>query len=175
MNNPKFHIHATLNEADYVRFNHTLVWRNKKTKWIIAISLFSCILIIVPYLLNLQPSSSILYYLPPLFIIVSLLWHYTRGIDKIAAKLFRTNNLAVNFEVFFYDDYLEFKGKSSSAIWCYNELHEIIVTKTDIYIMRTPQIGICLQKDICPNGFMDYIDNLKTHCTLSAMQTNCSK
>lgn len=161
MNEPKFQIHISLTECDYVRYNHAIVWSLKSTKWIVAISIVFGVLTLAPALFYYQSMSTISYVIFPLVCVFAVLWYYIIGIDRTAARTYKMNKMGVDTEILFYNDYLEFITANSRTIWHYDELQKIIITKTDIYVMHSFTTGLCIRKDICPEGFLEFIEVVK--------------
>lgn len=61
----------------------------------------------------------------------------------------------------FYEDYLEDKSSTSMVKLLYNEIHKIIITDTNIYIMSGSTQGLLISKENCDEEFLSFIFSIK--------------
>ena len=164
MKEPIFTFYVTLTKEDYIRYNRTITWRHKRTRWIIAIIIvmlvISCINLIIAYY---NFSSVAGYNYIPLLFLFSVLLYYIKGIDRYAARFFKINKMGGQTKLLFYDDCLEYFGPTvaGNGTWLYKDLDSIIVTKTDVYIMYSPVYGMCIKKSECPDGFLEFVNKIR--------------
>jgi hypothetical protein len=88
-------------------------------------------------------------------------WQFPRNIKKQALKTFRANNMSMEWEFSFYDDYFEVKAPIGESTHRYADLVDIVLTDQDIYLLYAANMGYCITRDVCPAGFDLFIENLR--------------
>ena len=156
-----FSLQTELTQADFVRFNHYTVWRQKKTKWLLGILIFSVVVYFIPVIFGFGvPSLGISICL--VVMLAYYVWLFTKGLERRAVNFYHKNKLGGMSVLNFFDDSMEIIGDTSRNTWTYSELHKIAITKTDIYIYYSPAIAVCIKKTDIPEGFEDFFDGMKT-------------
>ena len=164
MKEPVFQFYVTLTKEDYIRYNRTIVWRYKRSKWMLIISIVLLVLTCIILLLGkLDLSSLSVYDYLPLLLLFLLGWYLITGIDRHAARFFKINKMGGETKLLFFDDCLEYFGPTGAGngTWQYKDLESIIVTKTDVYFMYSPVYGLCVKKSECPEGFLDFVSKIR--------------
>ena len=164
MKEPVFQFYVTLTKEDYIRYNRTIVWRYKRSKWMLIISIVLLVLTCIILLLgNLDLSSLSVYDYLPLLLFFLLGWYLITGIDRHAAKFFKINKMGGETKLLFFDDCLEYFGPTGAGngTWQFKDLDSIIVTKTDVYFMYSPVYGLCVKKSECPEGFLEFVGKIR--------------
>lgn len=81
MKEPVFQFYVTLTKEDYIRYNRTIVWRNKRTKWTFIITFVLLVLSCISLLFCYWNSSYVTIYdclpLLLLFLLVFILYGIT--------------------------------------------------------------------------------------------------
>lgn len=155
---PRFTVCTELTEADFVRFIRFKIWQKKSNKWTIALSVVVTALFYLKDIIAGQfPALGIGF----TFGLLYLIWMYTKGADKRAAKYYHENKLGGKSEIRFFDDTLEIVGDTTRSVWQYKELMGIIATESDVYIKYSPVLALCIKKTDCPEGFLEFMGTLK--------------
>lgn len=86
-------------------------------------------------------------------------WLYWRRIKKtyLSNKSYQDIDLTVEF----YDTYMVQKSDMSEAKIEYSNIHKIIETKTNFYVMISENQGAILVKENFPDGLEEFIKNIK--------------
>ncbi len=147
-------IKSLYSQEEFIRFNRTLRFKNKKI--IVMLSVLNFLLIATTVLCLVKG-----YFFWAVLCgvyLVSFDWYLFRGTDKKMAKVFMQNKLIANqeCEFRFYDDHFESITKNGSSNIDYDKIHRIIETKKNIYIMYSDNQGIMMQKPV-PDGFVDFL------------------
>ena len=147
-------IKSLYSQEEFIRFNRTLRFKNKKI--IVMLSVLNFLLIATTVLCLVKG-----YFFWAVLCgvyLVSFDWYLFRGTDKKMAKVFMQNKLVANqvCEFRFYDDHFESITKNGSSNIDYDKIHRIVETKTNIYIMYSDNQGIMMQKPV-PDGFVDFL------------------
>ena len=61
----------------------------------------------------------------------------------------------------FYDDHYEQFSAVGNVKIQYNQLFKIYVTKTNIYMMRSPSVGCALYLGNCSHEFVSFVKKIK--------------
>lgn len=92
-------------------------------------------------------------------------WNLHTSSDRKAKEAYNKNTLTKDapYSLYFYDTYFvsTVNGDMSKSKFQYNRLFEIIETKTNYYIMTVWNNGIIVRKSDCPQGFENFINNVK--------------
>ena len=157
---PRFVIHSHYTEEAFVRFNRVIQYKLLRLKRNIILTNVALLIMMVPQFIVGQ-----YYYGIAMLIILAVAnWYFFIGIDKKAAKIYRKNPLIqenVTFELTFHDDHYECTSENGTSSVPYSKLHKIIETPTDFYIMHTLANGTIVPKGDCPEGFTDFIREVK--------------
>ena len=149
MKEPVFQFYVTLTKEDYIRYNRTIVWRYKRSKWMLIISIVLLVLTCITLLLgNLDLSSLSVYDYLPLLLLLLLGWYFITGIDRHAARFFKINKMGGETKLLFFDDCLEYFGPTGAGngTWQYKDLDSIIVTKRMSILCIPPCMVYVLRK-----------------------------
>lgn len=153
-------IKSLYSKEEFMRFNRTLRFKNKKI--VVFLSVLNVLLIVTTVLCLVHGD----YFWAAVcgFYLVFLDWYLFRGIDKRTAKIFMQNKLIANqeCEFRFYDDHFESITKNGSSNIDYDKIHRIIETKKNIYIMYSDNQGIMMPKPV-PDGFVDFLHQVAQH------------
>ena len=156
---PKYKITTQYNEEDIVRYNRAVLFKEGRLKRsIIMINIALIVMMIYSLIISNLILAAIWLVLLPIFN-----WYFFKGIDRKAARQFRQNKLIKGqaFELAFYDDHYEGASELGNSTIPYTKLHSIIETPTNFYLMEAPMTGTILNKVNCPDGFIDYIHDIK--------------
>ena len=153
-------IKSLYSKEEFMRFNRTLRFKNKKM--IVVLSVFN-LLLIATTVFCLVNGYSFWAALCGVYL-VFLDWYLFLGTDKRMAKVFMQNKLIAGqqCEFRFYDDHFESITKNGSSNIDYDKIHRIIETKTNIYIMYSDNQGIMMPKPV-PDGFVDFLHHVAPH------------
>ncbi|MBO4600591.1 MAG: YcxB family protein [Bacteroidales bacterium] len=157
---PLYCIRSKYTEKEYVRFNRYLASRNKSIWVVIALfGLFGIEFLVMNIHKEGQVAIGAVLVLGALF----MAWNLTLGADRKARKYYASDKYiqGLEFELKFYDDHIEQVGSNSFGIIDYDKIYKIFVTKNSVYIMRSSVAGIFFPLADCPQGFVDFIENIK--------------
>ncbi len=144
-----------------MRFNRFNIKRKRPPgKTITVLVMDAALWYMFAYIADLFPTLGILFTILTFYWI----WMYAKGVDKQAVKFFYENKMGGKAEVRFFDDTIEMVGDTIRMVWQYKELKEIIATESDVYIKYTPLVTLCIKKTECPEGFLEFVDELKQQC-----------
>ena len=158
-----------LNEC--VKLNKKIVYRNKAMKrlFIFKIILFALCVII------LQVHLALLIGLIFLF----SFYHTRRAINKQAENYYNSNkklqNQKVEYE--FYEDYFKIKGQDFENNMNYADLHNIIESKENFYLMESVATAFIIIKANCNQELINHLSNLKANLKngKQSTRTECSQ
>lgn len=160
--NPKFRLEVRLTEADYVRYNRVISWREPKTKVLaLLMSLLAAgIVTAIFYASNLFTiiPQYVLYFIPVLMFAYTY-WQFPKNADKQAARNFHRGNMEIEWDMAFFDDRVEVTANGNKSVHPYKDLTEIVITDTDIYLMYAKIMGYCIRKEECPQALIDLLEN----------------
>jgi hypothetical protein len=141
--------------SECVKLNREIVYRNKALKKIF----FFQIIIFALCLIVLQIHLALLVGLIFLF----SFYHTRRAINKQSEKYYHSNkklqNQKVEYE--FYEDYLIIKGQEFENNMKYADLHNIIETKENFYLMESISTAFIIIKTNCSQELIKHLSNLK--------------
>lgn len=162
---PLYCIRSQYTEKEYVRFNRDLLSR-KKSRWVIIVllGLFGIAFIAV----DIHNRGQVVVGAIMVFVSLVLTWWFTLGADRRARKYY-ANDKAIQdleFELKFYADHLEQVESNGYGTIDYDKCHKIYVTRSCVAIMRSPAVGIIVPLADCPQGFVDFIKNIKDEYNL---------
>ena len=157
---PRFTVHSQYNEKEAISFNRALlfnVWNLKKTTIVTNIAL---LVMLVTSLI----AHNYMFAISLLFAMAVFNWYFFMGVDMKAARAYHKNKQIHDQEFVFYfhdDQYESNTQDGTTSCVPYSTLHMIIETPTNIYIMHAPTVGTIIQKANCPDGFIDFIHEIK--------------
>ena len=157
---PNYSVNTKLTEEEFVRFNRLIMHRNKKLMAIII----GCGLIVLAYAIeNLIKGQNMAMSLGLLCGSLVFIWVYTFGADRKARKYYKQNVEKESTEqrIDFYDDHFEQTTANANTNIPYSLLSAIYITKTNVYMMRSPVVGYVLPLNDCPEGFVEFIKKIK--------------
>ena len=145
-----------------MRYNRTIQYKLLHLKRNITVTNIALLAMIVPQFVVGQYH----YGIAMLIILAAANRYFFIGIDKKAKQLYRKNPLIqenVTFELAFRDDHYDgARARTARGSVPYSRLHTIIETPTDFYIMHTLSSGTIIPKGDCPDGFFDFIRQVKS-------------
>lgn len=162
---PKYTIHTSLSEEEFIRFNRYLIHQNKRSMTIIIVSTLLVLAFAIDHFIrgvNLPIAVGLLVGL------LIAVWNITLGADRKAKKYYRSYIAPQMAEqtISFFEDHLEQTTQTGNGSIPYAQLHKIYRTKTNLYLMRSPQVGTILPLASCPEGLVDYIMQIKQQHSL---------
>ena len=157
---PRFIVQSKYSKEESVRFNRAVlydVWHFKRS---IILTNVALMVMIVSSLIAGNHILAVTLLLAWAFVN----WYFFVGVDMRAARVYNQNKLIQDkvFEFKFYDEHYEGSSTEGPTNVPYSKLHKIIDTPTNVYLMMAPSMGIIIQKENCPNGFLDFIQEVKT-------------
>jgi len=161
---PKYKITTQYNEEEIIRYNRTILFKEGRLKRsIIMINIALIVMLIYSLIISNWLLAAIWLVFLPIFN-----WYFFKGIDRKAARQFRQNKLIKGqaFELAFHDDHYEGASELGYSTIPYTKLHSIIETPTNFYLMEAPMTGIIIKKGDCPDGFIDFIHDIKNRYNL---------
>ena len=90
-------------------------------------------------------------------------WLFTFGVGRTAKRYYRQYVVKEGSEqtILFFDDHYEQSTSNANANIAYKQLTAIHFTKTNIYLMRSPRVGVVLPLVSCPNGLPEFLQDIK--------------
>lgn len=151
---PKYSIHTSLSEEEFIRFNRYLIHQNKRSMTIIIVSTLYVLAFAIDHFIRGDNLPIAVGLLVGLLIAV---WNITLGADRKAKKYYRS---------YIAPQMAEQTTQTGNGSIPYAQLHKIYRTKTNLYLMRSPQVGTILPLASCPEGLVDYIMQIKQQHSL---------
>ena len=162
---PNYSIKTNLTEEEFVRFNRFILLNNKK----LATTLVVCWLLFLAVAVGQIVTGTNL----PLGIgllagILVSVWILTFGSDNRAKKYYRQYVVKEGTEqtILFFDDHYEQSTANANANIAYKQLTAIHFNKTNIYLMRSPNIGAVRPLAACPDGLSELLQDIKKQYNL---------
>lgn len=157
---PNYSVDKSVSEKEYVRFNRFLRYRNKKN---MSIIIGSSLLITAFSIVQIYEYSDVALAVGFLAGLLVAIWMYTFGADRRARKYYNQFVLKEGTEqhIDFYDDHYEQFSAVGNVKIQYNQLFKIYVTKTNIYMMRSPSVGCALSLGNCSHEFVSFVKKIK--------------
>lgn len=158
---PRFVIHSHYSEEEFVRYNRTIQYKLLHLKRNIIVTNVALLAMIVSQFVMGQ----YYYGIAMLIILAAANWYFFIGIDRKAKQLYRKNPFIqenVTFELVFHDDHYDGASENGTSSVPYSKPQTIIETPTDFYIMHTLSSGTIIPKGDCPEGFDDFIRQVKS-------------
>ena len=151
---PLYTIKSLYSKEEFMRFNRTLRFRNKKI--VVFLSILDALLVALTLLCLI--SGNYIWAAVAGFYLVFLNWYLFRGIDQRMAKVFMRNTeiAGQKCEFQFFEDHFDAITKSGITSIDYDKIKNIIETKTNVYIMYSDSQGIMMKKPM-PEGFMEVL------------------
>lgn len=151
---PFYTIKSLYSKEEFMRFNRTLRFRNKKI--VVFLSILDGLLVALTLLCLI--SGNYIWAAVAGFYLVFLNWYLFRGIDQRMAKVFIRNTeiAGQKCEFQFFEDHFDAITKSGTTSIGYDKIKNIIETKTNVYIMYSDSQGIMMKK-LLPEGFIEYL------------------
>lgn len=156
---PKYKVHADLTEEEFVRFS-LFVSHSNKTR--VAIIIVCGLIILALAVGDLIKGTHVARAIGFLAGELVCLWLFTFGVARQAKKYYRQYVVKESTEqdILFFDDHFEqVTGNATSSVE-YSHLNHIYFTKTNIYLMRAPNIGVVLPLASCPDGLAEFLHNV---------------
>ena len=164
MDTPVFTLHGKHTEEEYVQFYRFIALRSKRVKWTYGVVLAVCLIWLISGICGvLFLGMSIIHIIMPLALGAYYVWLLTGGLNRRAAKAYRSSKLAAGAEYdmsFFEDHFDEVDAYGESSI-PYDKLHGIFETPTCFYPMLSSSQGYVLRKDVLPEGAAEFLRGIK--------------
>jgi hypothetical protein len=157
---PLYSVKTALTEEEFVRFSRFVAHSNKKNLTIIIV----CGVIILAFAIeHFVTSTNIPAAIGLLAGMLVCVWLFTFGVDRTAKRYYRQYVVKEGSEqtILFFDDHYEQSTSNANANIDYNQLTAIHFTKTDIYLMRSPRVGVVLPLASCPQGLPEFLQDIK--------------
>lgn len=136
---------------EYKRFSWNLLLKRSRIVWFIVLELWIL-------LLGCLMRNSLLVVFAVIYPIMILLLQ-NRQIKKVWKSNKVAQDMLVNFE--FYDTYFVETDKSGNTKLDYSNLHKVVETKTNFYLMIAKNQGFILVKENMPEGLSDFLRSIK--------------
>lgn len=155
---PLYTVKSLYSMEEFMRFNRTLRFRNKKI--VVFLSILDVLLLALTLLCLIN--GSYIWAAIAGFYLLFLNWYLFRGIDQRMAKVFMRNTEIAGqlCEFLFFEDHFDAITKSGTTSISYDKIKNIIETRTNVYIMYSDSQGIMMKKPM-PEGFVEF---LQTKC-----------
>ena len=154
-----YNIDSTVTWNEYKRFCKVVQKSNSRPK----ILTYVCLVIVLIGSIFLIRAHR---YYPTLMAVFILVIGFSSVFVKQKREVERAWNTNKNMQnslhhFLFYEDYLEDKSSTSMVKLLYNEIHKIIITDTNIYIMSGSTQGLLISKENCDEEFLSFIFSIK--------------
>jgi hypothetical protein len=151
---PLYSIKNLYSVEEFMRFNRTLRFRNKKIVVFLSILDILLVALTVFCLIN----GRYIWAAIAGFYLVFLNWYLFRGTDHRMAKVFMRNTeiAGQQCEFLFFEDHFDAITKSGPTSIDYGKIKNIIETRTNVYIMYSDSQGIMMKKPM-PEGFVAFL------------------
>ena len=157
---PLYCVKTVLTEEEFVRFNRFVAHSNKKNMTIIIV----CGLLILAFAINdLVTGNNVPRAVGFLAGMLICVWLFTFGVDRTAKRYYRQYVVKEGSEqtILFFNDHYEQSTANANANITYKQLTAIHFTKTNIYLMHSPKVGVVLPLASCPNGLPEFLQGIK--------------
>ena len=157
---PLYSVKTALTEEEFVRFSRFVAHSNKKNLTIIIV----CGVIILAFAINdFVTGTNIPAAIGLLAGMLVCVWLFTFGVDRTAKRYYRQYVVKEGSDqtILFFDDHYEQSTSNANANTTYKQLTAIHFTKTDIYLMRSPRVGVVLPLASCPQGLPEFLQDIK--------------
>lgn len=157
---PLYSVKTALTEEEFVRFSRFVAHSNKKNLTIIIV----CGVFISAFAIeHFVTGTNIPAAIGLLAGMLVCVWLFTFGVDRTAKRYYRQYVVKEGSEqtILFFDDHYEQSTSNANANIDYNQLTAIHFTKTDIYLMRSPRVGVVLPLASCPQGLPEFLQDIK--------------
>ena len=143
---PLYSVKTALTEEEFVRFNRFVAHSNKKNLTIIIV----CGVIILAFAINdFVKGTNVPRAVGFLVGMLVCVWLFTFGVGGSEQT------------ILFFDDHYEQSTSNANANIAYKQLTAIHFTKTNIYLMRSPRVGVVLPLASCPQGLPEFLQDIK--------------
>ena len=162
---PLYSVKTALTEEEFVRFNRFVAHSNKKNIAIIIV----CGMIILAFAIeHFVKGTNIPTAIGLLAGMLVCVWLFTFGVGRTAKKYYRQYVVKEGSEqtILFFDDHYEQSTSNANANTTYKQLTAIHFTKTNIYLMRSPRVGVVLPLAACPDGLPEFLQSIKKKSNL---------
>ena len=162
---PLFSVKTSLTEEEFVRFSRFVAHSNKKNIAIIIV----CGMIILAFAIeHFVKGTNIPTAIGLLAGMLVCVWLFTFGVGRTAKKYYRQYVVKEGSEqtILFFDDHYEQSTSNANANTTYKQLTAIHFTKTNIYLMRSPRVGVVLPLAACPDGLPEFLQSIKKKSNL---------
>lgn len=154
-----YNIDSTVTWDEYKRFCKVVQKSNSRPK----IFTYVCLIIVLIGSIFLIKAHR---YYPTIMAVFILVIGFSSVFVKQRREVNRAWNTNKNMQnslhhFLFYEDYLEDKSSTSMVKLLYNEIHKIIITDTNIYIMSGSTQGLLISKENCDEEFLSFIFSIK--------------
>ncbi len=158
---PLYSVKTTLTEEEFVRFSRFVAHSNKKNMAIIIV----CGLLILAYAINdFVTGTNVPRAVGFLVGMLVGVWLFTVGVGRTAKRYYRqyvVKEGGSEQTILFFDDHYEQSTSNANANIAYKQLTAIHFTKTNIYLMRSPRVGVVLPLASCPDGLPEFLQDIK--------------
>ena len=162
---PLYSVKTSLTEEEFVRFSRFVAHSNKKNMTIIIV----CGLFILAFAINdFVSGTNVPRAVGFLVGMLVCVWLFTFGVDRSAKRYYRQYVVKEGTEqtILFFDDHYEQSTSNANANIAYKQLTAIHFTKTNIYLMRSPRVGVVIPLASCPQGLPEFLQDIKKHNNL---------
>ena len=162
---PLYSVKTSLTEEEFVRFSRFVAHSNKKNTTIII----ACGLLILAFAINdLVKGTNVPRAVGFLAGMLICVWLFTFGVGRTAKRYYRQYVVKEGSEqnIQFFDDHYEQSTANANANTTYKQLTAIHFTKTNIYLMRSPRVGVVIPLASCPQGLPEFLQDIKKHNNL---------
>ena len=136
-----------------MRFNRFVAHSNKKNLTIIIV----CGLLILAFAINdFVKGTNVPRAVGFLVGMLFCVWLFTFGVGRQYVVKEGSEQT-----ILFFDDHYEQSTSNANANIAYKQLTAIHFTKTNIYLMRSPRVGVVLPLVSCPNGLPEFLQDIK--------------
>ena len=162
---PLYSVKTALTEEEFVRFSRFVAHSNKKNLTIIIV----CGVIILAFAIeHFVTGTNIPAAIGLLAGMLVCVWLFTVGVGRTAKRYYRQYVVKEGTEqtVLFFNDHYEQSTSNANADIAYKQLTAIHFTKTNIYLMRSPRVGVVLPLASCPEGLPEFLQSIKKKSNL---------
>ena len=157
---PLYSVKTALTEEEFVRFSRFVAHSNKKNLTIIIVCGVFILAFAIEHFVTGTNIPAAIGLLAGMLVCV---WLFTFGVGRTAKKYYRQYVVKEGSEqtILFFDDHYEQSTSNANANTTYKQLTAIHITKTNIYLMRSPRVGVVLPLASCPQGLPEFLQDIK--------------
>ena len=164
MDTPVFTVHGKYTEEEYIRFYRYLAFRTKRTRWSYGLPLAIVVIWLICGIYGyLFLKMSAVHIILPIAVGAWYVWTLTGGLNRKAAKAYRSSKLSagIEFDASFFEDHFESVDAYGNSSIPFDKLHAIYETPANFYLMTASSSGIMLQKENLPEGAQEFLRGVK--------------